>query len=317
MAATSTSPTARIATLTMNPTIDVAYEVDKLSPTHKQRCHSEQYDPGGGGLNVARIVGRLGGDAVCYYLSGGTTGSTLDGLLWKRCFNRKPIPISGNTRICFNMQELATGLEYRFVPEGPEVLESEWRAALLEIEKSDCEYLVVSGSLPRGVPDDFYSRVAEIVTARGIKMVLDSSGPALREGLASGGIYMAKPSESELSKLMGRDLVEPEDIGDAAMQIVNAGQAEIVAVTMGGEGAVLATESGWQFLPALKVEPKSAVGAGDSFVAAMVYALASGREVLDAFRYGMAAGSAAVLTPGTDMCRPEDVERLYLESLSA
>jgi 6-phosphofructokinase 2 len=317
MAVSFPSPAASIATLTMNPAIDVAYEVEQLVPTHKQRCDNEQYDPGGGGLNVARIVGRLGGHAVCYYLSGGTTGATLDGLLWKRCFERRAIPISGNTRICFNMVERSTGLEYRFVPQGPTVQEQEWRAALAELERADCAYLVASGSLPRGVPADFYSRVADIARARGIRMVLDSSGDALRAGLAGGGIHLVKPSEGELARLVGHELDSHEAVGEAALDIVRSGQAEMVAVTMGGDGALLATTEGTRYLPAIQVEAKSAVGAGDSFVAAMVFALASDADPLEAFRFGMAAGSAAVLTPGTDMCRTEDVERLYRQALDA
>jgi len=146
---------------------------------------------------------------------------------------------------------------------------------------------------------------------RGIKMVLDSSGPGLREGLAKGGIHLVKPSLGELRQLVGQGLDTIEAIVAAALDIVQQGKAEYVAVTMGREGAILAERSGALRLPAIAIEAKSAVGAGDSFLAAMVYALASGRVATDAFRYGIAAGAAAVLSPGTNLCHKDDIERLY------
>jgi len=304
-----------IATLTMNPTVDVAYDVDRVEPTHKLRASGERYDPGGGGINVARVFVRLGGNAECHYLSGGPTGVGLDGLLDLHQLVRRPVRIAGTTRIAFNVHERETGREYRFVPEGPRVSEEEWHACLDALAELRCDYLVASGSLPPGVPEDFYARAAALARESGFKFVLDSSGPALAAGLASGGIYLIKPSESELEHLAGRDLSGPEEMGAAAMAIVERGEAEMVAVTMGGEGGVLATADGPRYLPAIPVEAKSAVGAGDSFLAAMLHALATGRDPLDAFRYGMAAGAAAVLTPGTDLCRPADIERLYQQEL--
>ncbi|MBD3729219.1 MAG: 1-phosphofructokinase family hexose kinase [Sphingomonadales bacterium] len=300
-----------IATLTMNPTIDVAYEVETLRHTHKMRCDTERADPGGGGINVARVFVRLGGNATCYYLSGGATGAALDGLLDLHLLVRRPVRIEGHTRVATNVFETSSGKEYRFVPEGPRVGEGEWQACLDMVAQAQCDYLVASGSLPPGVPDDFYARLVPIAQSRGIRLVLDTSGPAMAAGLAAGGVHLVKPSAGELRQLAGRELAGPDEVGAAALELVDQGRAELVAVTMGHEGGILASAAGAQFVPALPVEAKSAVGAGDSFLAGMVWALARGWEAFDAFRFGMAAGSAAVLTPGTDLCRPADVERLY------
>lgn len=303
----------KIATLTMNPTIDVAYEVDRIEPTHKNRTNSEHYDPGGGGINVARVFGRLGGVAKCYYMAGGPAGVLLDNLLNQRCFERHPIRIEGSTRINANIIEHETGLEYRFVPPGPTVTAEECEACLAELRKAEGKYLVVSGSLPPGAPVDFYAQITRIATERGLRTVLDSSREPLRAGLAGGGIYLVKPSLSELTALAGRELPDRAAIKDAALEIIHAGQAELVAVTLGDEGGMLVSASDSYYLPAIKVEAKSATGAGDSFVAAMLYRLARGDSPREAFRYGMAAGSAAVLTPGTDLCHPQDIERLYAQ----
>lgn len=299
-----------IATLTMNPTIDVSFEVDQVFHTRKMRGRNERHDPGGGGINVARVFVRLGGNARCYYLAGGATGAALDGLLDLHQLVRTRIPIAGETRVSTSVLECDSGREYRFVTSGPTVSPSEWQDCLDNVVEAQCDYLVVSGSLPQGVPDDFYARVAAAASERGICVVLDSSGPGLAHGLAGGGIFLVKPSIGELRALTGEDLASEEPIAEAAQTIVRRGEAEHVAVTMGRDGALLANASGVLRLPAVPVEASSTVGAGDSFLAAMVHALASGREAADAFRFGLAAGAAAALSPGTDLASPEDIRRL-------
>lgn len=297
-----------IATLTMNPTIDVSYDVGQVRHTHKMRTENEHYAPGGGGINVARVFVRLGGNARCFYLSGGATGPALDGLIDLHQLVRTRIAIAGPTRIAADILEHDTGKEYRFTPAGPHVREAEWQECLDRLAEADCDVLVMSGSLPPGVPDDFYARVSRLMRKRGREVVLDSSGKALAAGIAEGGLLLVKPSQGELQDFTGRKLEDVEAIGKAAMEIVESGKARLVAVTMGHEGAVLARTEGPVFLPALKIDAASAVGAGDSFVAAMVHALCRGDSELEAFRRGMAAGSAAVLRAGTDLARPADIE---------
>lgn len=300
-----------IATLTLNPTIDVAFEVERVSPTDKMRTDVERSCPGGGGINVARVFARLGGDAHCYYLSGGALGAGFDGLVAQHGLVGTRIAIAHETRVALAVLERASGQEYRFTPHGPHVAEHEWRDCLDRLAEADCRYFVASGSLPPGVPADFYARAAAIMRERGIPMVLDTSGDALREGLAGGGLLLVKPSLREFQELVGRDVTSPGDVGDAASAIVAAGQTELIAVTMGDLGALLASREGVLHLPAIPIEAHSAVGAGDSFLAAMLHGLGEGKEPAEAFRYGMAAGAAAVLTPGTALAFPEDIDRLF------
>lgn len=306
----SPASAAGIATLTMNPTIDVAYAVDRIVPMHKIRSSREYANPGGGGINVARVVARLGGAARAIYLSGGPTGVALDGLIDLHQLARTRVPIAGHTRIAMTALEAATGREYRITPEGPELAEAEWQGVLALLGEVACRTMVLSGSLPRGAPADFYARAAALLAARRIAVVLDTSGTALREGLAGGGLLLVKPSRGELETLVGTRLPAREDVAAAAMAIVRAGQARLVAVTLGHEGAILARSEGVIDCPAIAVVAQSAVGAGDSFVAAMVHALTTGHDDLSAFRMGVAAGTAAVLHPGTDLAHPEDIMRL-------
>lgn len=301
-----------IVTLTLNPTIDAAFTVDRMKPGQKLRSSTERYDPGGGGINVARVFVRLGGNARCVYLSGGATGEALDGLLDLHQLVRNRIRIVGHTRMACAIFDRSNGAEYRVVPPGPEVSEKEWAACLSVLEGLRCEYLVASGSLPPGVPSDFYARVADQARRRGIRMVLDSSGQGLIHGLIGGGIHLLKPSIDELQQIAGRELRSDADIAAEAEAIVRSGRAEMVAVTMGKRGALLAcTGDATLRLPALPVDALSTSGAGDSFLAAMVYSLAVGATAREAFRHGIAAGAAAVLAPGTGLAHPDDISRLY------
>jgi 6-phosphofructokinase 2 len=275
------------------------------------RARNERCNPGGGGINVARVFVRLGGNARCYYLSGGATGVALDGLLDLHQLVRTRIPIEGATRVATTVLERASGKEYRFVPAGPTIAPGEWMACLDLISRANCDFLVASGSLPEGVPDDFYARVAHVAAARGIRVVLDSSGRGLATGLAGGGYYLVKPNLEELGTLAGRSLTDEAGIAEVASGIVERGEAELVAVTMGLDGAMFVSRSERLRLPAVRIAARSTVGAGDSFVAAMVHGLALGWKPADAFRLGMASGAAAVLSPGTGLAQADDIYRLH------
>jgi 6-phosphofructokinase 2 len=300
----------RLAILSLNPAIDEAAEADAVRPIRKIRTWGERYDPGGGGINVARVIRELGGAAFVIYLSGGTSGLMLDQLVRESGIKSRRIPIAGDTRVSYTVHEKSSGLEYRFVAQGPVLKESEWQASLAALEEIECDYLVASGSLPRGVPDDYYVHVAGIAARKQMKLVLDTSGAALRKATER-GVHLIKPSLGELEDLVGRKLSEPGEQDQAVRGLINSGAAEMIALTLGRDGALLATHSGLRRLDGLRVEAKSAVGAGDSFLAAMTFGLAQERDPEDSFALGVAAGTAAVLTLGTQPCPRADVERMY------
>lgn len=299
-----------IVTLTVNPAIDAACVADEVIPMRKVRTRDERYDPGGGGINVARVVHELGGEAVAFYLAGGMTGQALEGLIERSGITAVRVPMAGLTRVSHTVYETSTGHEFRFTPEGPEVSEAEWRHCLEVLSVLDGNYFVASGSLARGLPVDAYAQIARQVKARGGRVILDTSGSPLHWALAE-GVWLIKPSRRELEHLLGRKARTPEEEEELAQEVVASGRAEIVALTLGAAGAVLATRDRVLRLPAPKVETRSAVGAGDSFLGAVVWALASDRPIEDAFAYGIAAGAATAMTAGTELCRREDVERLY------
>ena len=299
-----------IVTLSLNPTIDVASQADLVRPTHKIRTEQETYDPGGGGVNVARVITELGGRAAVICPAGGFTGSMLDEMLGAIPIPRTIVPISGRTRISLTVFERKSGHEFRFIPSGPELSPAELEACLEAVRNSTFDYFVASGSESRGAPADILAQFAEIVAAKGGKFILDSSGPGLSATIERAPVYLVKPSFGELESLVGRRL-DDESARDAALDLVRRGRAEIVTVTMGAAGALLVTKDTTLRMWSPKIRTRSAVGAGDSFLAAMTLALAEGRAIEDALIFAIAAGAATVLTPGTMLCRKEDVARIY------
>lgn len=303
---------APIVTLTMNPALDVSSTVDRVVSEHKMRCGPSRFDPGGGGVNVSRAIRNLGGDSIAIYPLGGPTGQAYRGFIEAAGIVGRVITIAGSTRESFTVDELTTGEQYRFVLQGPTFREPEWRACLSVIgdHLPVGGFLVASGSLPPGVPADFYAMLARIAHEHDIRVVVDASGAALAAALDE-GVFLIKPSRDELAGLVGADA----DLGvdeqvDAARAIVAGGRAEVVALTLGAAGAVLVTAEGVLRSPTPQVEVASAVGAGDAFLAGLVLRLAQGRPIADAFRTAVAAGSATAMLPATELCRAEDVARL-------
>lgn len=304
---------SRIVTLTLNPAMDLSTTAARVEPTRKLRCSLPHYDPGGGGINVARVVATLGGDALAVYPGGGPFGDLLERTLAGLGVPQRRVPIAGDTRESFTVDEGASGLQYRFVLPGPELSAVEQQACLDAIAALDPRpsWLVLSGSFPLGVAPTFFDQVVALAQRIGARLVLDCSGEALRHAGQRGGIHLLKPSLSELATLAGGK-VEGVAAQEAALrELIGRGVAEVIVLSLGGEGAVLASKEGIERFAPLDVPVCSAVGAGDSMVGAMILALSRGWSLPAAVRYGIDAGSATLMRPGTELCRAEDVERLY------
>ncbi|MBC7152549.1 MAG: 1-phosphofructokinase family hexose kinase [Rhizobium sp.] len=301
---------SKILSIALNPAIDISSDADAVRHTHKTRTHNQRQHAGGGGINVARVIVELGGQCELLYLSGGATGTLLEAMLEPLGVKQHRFRIHDPVRVAFNVRELSTNLEYRFVPEGPEVTEEELAPVFDLLEASDADYIVASGSLPRGVAGDTYARMADIAARKKARFILDTSGEALHETLAKAKVFLVKPSLGELASFAGQK-IDHENAGAAAQAIVRSGAAQYIAVTLGADGAILVGADSIHRVPAIEVPVKSAVGAGDSFVAAMTWSLAEGHEIGEAFRFGLAAGAAAVMTSGTELCRRADVLALY------
>jgi 6-phosphofructokinase 2 len=300
-----------IVTLTMNPAIDVSTSAPRVEPWIKLRCADGRRDPGGGGINVARVVSQFGADATAVYPVGGFVGQLLKALVDAEGVSSVVVPVRGETREDFTVLEEATRQQYRFVLPGPRLADAEWLDCLNALSGLDNppDFVCASGSLPPGVPEDFYARVARIVEGWGVKFVLDTSGAALKSALHE-RIHLIKPNMREMRELTGAALEDQASSIAACRALIGQGRVDVVALTLGADGALLVTaRRAWRAGP-LPIQPISTVGAGDSFMGVMIWALGSKMSLEESFRYAVAAGSASLLAPGTELCRPSDVRRL-------
>jgi 6-phosphofructokinase 2 len=300
-----------IVTITINPAIDIFVNVGHVEPTRKMRCSAPKRDPGGGGINVARVAHRLGSNVAAIYPIGGAIGKLLHRLMDREGMDSVVTPSHVETRENFTAYEEDSGLQYRFVLPGSALHRAEWEACLDKLASlpEKPKFVVASGSVPPGVPDDFFARVVKHAKAMGAKTVIDTAGAGLAAALAE-GVTLVKPNLVELTEFVGRALDNERDRIAACRKLVANGRAEAVALTLGEQGALLVTaRRAWRAQP-MAIEVLSAVGAGDSFLGGMVAALSAGKPLEDAFRTAVAAGSAAVMSPGTELCSEEAVNRL-------
>lgn len=302
----------RIVTLTINPALDENTRIDRVNPNQKLRCDPPEREPGGGGVNVSRAIRRLGGESLAIYPCGGPIGEIYRQLLDDEGVNQRPISIENMTRENLIIFEKNSSQQFIFAMPGPELREEEWRRALeaLASVRPKPDYVVASGSIPPGVPDDFYKRAAELVKEMDSRLVVDTSEEPLRLA-AETGVYLLKPNMRELGQLAGHEIESEEHQIEAAREMVDAGQADVVVVSMGAGGALLVTEGIEEHLRTPTVPIRSRLGAGDSMVAGIVLALSRGKTIRDAVRFGTASGAATVMLPGTELCRRDDTERLY------
>lgn len=276
------------------------------------RCETPSREVGGGGINVSRALKRLGTDSSAFYTRGGAIGDLYRQLLEKEDFDKQPVETESNTRESITVQDKYSGELYRFVLPGAELKENIWQDLLDRVDEfNDVEYLVASGSLPPGVPEDFYARLSKKAHENDVKFILDTSKEPLKKILDTGA-YLIKPNKKELDHLAGKELKDHDQRSKEAEKIVKENNIDILVVSLGADGAIVATKDGVEKLDSPSIEKKkSAVGAGDSMVAGIVYSLSNGKDILEAVSYGLACGTAALLTPGTELLHKKDADELF------
>ncbi|MFI1147722.1 1-phosphofructokinase family hexose kinase [Streptomyces sp. NPDC020817] len=292
-----------ILTLTMNPAVDLCWEVEHLEVIGKNRARVRSVAAGGGGINVARHVVRLGGRATAFHTAGGVVGLRLNRLLDEEGIDHVAVGIDDETREALVLFEAGSRHGYHVVPPGPHLHEREGRRSLDALVQAvgSCPYVVASGSLPGGLPDDFYAAVARRIREAGSRLVLDTSGPALRGALTE-GVFLLRCNRTEAESMAGRPVRDFEDARALNEHLLTTGAAEIAVTTLGELGALCSTGHGHTelYAPPLPGEPLSDAGAGDSMVAALVTRLAAGEDPVSACALGVAVAAAAMLTPSTE-----------------
>jgi len=301
---------ATIITITFNPAIDKSTTVPLLIPEKKLYCTHPVYEPGGGGINVARAIKRLGGDATAIYLEGGYSGKVFTELLRIEKIDIIPIRTLGVTRENLVVKELSTNKQFRFVMPGDAVSDKEWKNCVKALSQIPIvNYIVVSGSLPAGVPPDIFERMASIARSKNARLIVDTSGAALNHAVEA-GTYLIKPNLKELALLVGKDSLNIEEVEKASQEIINRHQCEVVVTSLGAMGAILTTKEIFIRIIPPKVNIQSTVGAGDSMLAGIVLSLSNHKNLIESVQFGVACGTAATMNQGTELCHINDVKQL-------
>jgi len=307
---------SKIVTITFNPCIDKTTTVRKLIPEKKLHCSEPTFEPGGGGINVARAIKKLGGESVAIYPAGGYTGQFFNHMLAKEKVSSIVIEVEHAMRENVIVLEENSNYQFRFGFPGAKLNEHEWQKCLDEINKmDDVKYIVASGSLPEGVPTDIFARLAAMSKRKNVRLIVDTSDRAL-ELAAEEGVYLLKPNIGELSWLAGKNELSPKEVPEAGREIISRGNCEVLIVSMGEDGAMLLTKDTEFTVGPPTVKKRSTVGAGDSMVAGIVLQLSKGKNIQEAFLYGVASGTAATMNAGTELCHKKDVDALYSKLLS-
>lgn len=301
-----------IITITLNPSVDQSSTTNVVIDEHKLQCNNPRYDPGGGGINVSRVINILGGQTKAFYPAGGCNGDLLEHLLDNEKLDHVRIDVQNLTRINFHIIEESTDRQFRFNMPGKPMTEGEFKDLIEDINDftPPPDFIVLSGSLPPGMNPDCIREIAEIAEKINAKFIVDSSGEALRKALGK-GLYLIKPNLREFSELIGKQISDQYQIIKEAQRIIEQGLVSVIIVSMGQAGTIFVSTEKSGHIQTPFVPINSRIGAGDSMLAAVTLKLALGESLDNAIRYGVAAGSAAVKTPGTELCRKEDVEKLY------
>lgn len=293
---------APILTVTVNPALDMTTSTARVAPQRKLRCTVPHLDAGGGGANVSRAIRRLEGESTAFVAIGGSTGDHYARLLTSEGVDARFWPLSGETRTSLTVMEEETGLHYRFVLPGPEQQAVETATLLVAIGRATPSggYVVASGSLLPGLPEDFYGRLAAQARTAGARTILDTHGAALRQAIAARP-YLIRLNHLEAQELVGGATAEAS-AHTLARELIAASAAEVVVVALGEQGSLVTTATRQYQITPPHMEVRSMVGAGDSYVAALTLGLARGLSLEDANRFGVAAAAAAVTGEATDLC---------------
>lgn len=302
----------KIITLTVNPVIDKTTTVAGMAPNRKLQCTSPIYFPGGGGINVSRAIQNLGGCSLAIYLAGGASGVHMQALMKARGITQKIVFQEGRTRENLSVTDTHDHFQYRFGVPGAFVREYEWKESLrlIKTQLKQGDYLVASGKLPPGVPATYFAQVAAIVNDKKGLLILDTKGDGLMEAVKA-PIFLLKPNLGELSSLLGESFISFSELEGIASRFMATHSCNIMVVSMGAKGALLATKRECKYIPAPMVHQLNKIGAGDSMVAGMTLGLMEGRSFLEMAQYGVACGTAATMTADGELCQKKDVDVLY------
>jgi 6-phosphofructokinase 2 len=301
-----------ITTLTLNPALDKSVKVDGIIPEQKLKCHSIQYQPGGGGINISRVLNRLEVSTNCVFPFAGNCGQLLNELLLKENIKPQSIPIKAWTRENLAVVDTQTKQQYRFGMPGNTLSKDEIVEIELTLEKflEPNAILVLSGGLAEEMSPDYFAMLIRKFSDRNLKIVLDTSGLALKETLNE-KVYLMKPNQRELALLAGKDFLSSSEQEEFALDLIKSEKAKYVVVSLGARGAFMASKDGIIYQSTPSVSVNSTIGAGDSMVAGLIYSMVNNYPPEIMLKWGVACGVAATMSEGTGLAHKDDIDKVF------
>jgi 1-phosphofructokinase family hexose kinase len=299
-----------ILTLTINPAIDRTIAVDKLVFEDRAYIQSTNDSAGGRGVNASRVLHDFGSKTTAVLTTGGDTGKQLKSLLAGVGFPTECVLVKSPTRTNLTISD-KHGLTLKLNEQGLAITAGELEAVRHAVEQrmAKAQWLLICGSVPPGVPRQFYAELIEMAHAKKVKTLLDTDGPVLEAGMEAKPTAV-KPNQAEAERLLHRALISRHQVLDAVRELKAMGP-EMVVLSLGGRGAIVATDR--ELLEAVppRIEPVCPIGAGDALSAAFVWALSKRKTVADSLCWGVAAGTASTLLPGVDTASLEQTRAIY------
>ncbi|WP_028547460.1 1-phosphofructokinase family hexose kinase [Paenibacillus sp. UNC451MF] len=309
-----------ITTVTLNAAIDKTYYLSSFPLGRVSRVRRMFAEPGGKGINVARVIHQLGYPVTATGFLGGYNGEWICNALGKQGIANDFVQIEGESRLCLNMIDEATGVSTEVLEGGASIPQEAIEQLIVKVKRlaAQSKIVCISGSLPNGIPDDFYAELIEIVKKAGALAFLDTSGASLRNGIRAIP-YFTKPNEDEIVQLLGTqmELDMSKDMADVQQvlkeQLISLYDKGIptVTVSLGSQGSLTSVEGAVFRAKAPRIDVVNTVGCGDAFVAGMAIATAGELPANERIAYATAVGSANALTEKAGYVNKLDVQRLF------
>jgi 6-phosphofructokinase 2 len=299
-----------IITVTFSPCIDKSVSIKKMIPESKLKCFDIESYPGGGGINVARVLTRFECDVTAFFPVHRNKISIFESSLNDEKVHYATIPTDHETRENIEVLDLSSNKQYRLVMPNNELSEEEWKICLLKIKQfKKIDILVISGSMPLNCPATIFQELSKIAIAKKAKLIIDTSGKALKNAITE-PIFLIKPNLEEFGVLIGKDNLTKSNLRNNAKKFMSEHKCENLVVSLGSKGAMLFNKSVVFDSKPPKVKIKSTVGAGDSMLAGIVYGLDNDLNLKECLNLGVALGTATTMKQGTELCSKEDVDML-------
>ncbi|MDQ0252727.1 1-phosphofructokinase family hexose kinase [Evansella vedderi] len=303
-----------ITTITLNTALDTTYYLSHVKFGCTNRVNKSFVEPGGKGVNVAKILHILGQEITVSGYAAGYNGKKIKHLLSSKNIPHHFVEVEGESRVCLTLMDESSNEETEILETGPVISPQDWDEICVYVEEisKTSKYVVLSGSLPVNCPEDGYAQLINIINKYDSRAILDTSGAPLKQAINNSSPFLIKPNEHEIKELLGKEKVTKEDIIEAC-QFLHSKGIKNICISLGKDGAMFSTkEKVYHAIPP-QIEVINTIGCGDAMVAGLVKGFYDNLTISETLSLAVACGSANALQPFAGLVKVNDVERLKEE----